>query len=84
MYIQEWHHGCRVTVSDWIGKDPNGETPIRIGVEYFKPGASISRPEWERVIYCPRSEETTIRMYLNSIVSNICSGRIPSRLSPAQ
>lgn len=40
MYINEWRHGCRVTVSDWIGKDEDGQTPIRIGVEYFKPGAS--------------------------------------------
>lgn len=85
MYIQEWQQGCRVTVSDWIGKDPDGETPIRIGVEYFKPGASISsRPVWERAIYCPRSEEITIRMYLNSIVFSIRAGLIPSKLSPAQ
>lgn len=85
MYIQEWRQGCRVTVSDWIGKDSDGKTPIRVGVEYFKPGASLSRlPEWERVIYCPRREEEKINNYLDSIVCAICSGAIPSTLSPAQ
>ena len=85
MYIQEWRQGCRVTVSDWIGKDSDGKTPIRIGVEYFKPGASLSRPpEWERVIYCPRREEEKINNYLDSIVCAICSGGISSTLFPAQ
>ena len=84
MYIQEWRQGCRITVSDWIGKDSDGKTPIRVGVEYFKPGAAICRPEWERVIYCPRKEENTIKNYLDSIVCAICSGAIPSALSLTQ
>ena len=82
MYIQEWHHGCRVTVQDWIGQDNNGDTPIRIGVESFSPGASLAQPpDWERAIYCPRSEEDTIRWHLNSIVAGIISGEIPSQNS---
>lgn len=84
MNIIKWCQGCRVTVSDWIGKDANGETPIRIGVEYFKPGARISCPEWEKVIYCPRSEEQTIINYLDSIVMNICTGAITAARTEAR
>ncbi len=80
MYMNEWHHGCRVSISDWIGKDVDGKTPIRIGIEYFRPGASLNRPEWERVIYCPRREEQKIRERIDSIVMGICSGSIPSVL----
>lgn len=71
MYICEWYYGCRVTVTDWIGKDEDGETPIRIGIESFSPGSSVSRPDWEKVLYCPRREEQTIKNYLDSIVYNI-------------
>lgn len=62
-----WHYGCRVTVSDWIGSDSHGKTPIRIGVEGFTPGSSILQPLWEQVIYCPRSEENKIRNNIDSI-----------------
>ena len=79
MYIETWEHGCKVTVSDWIGNDINGETPIRIGVEYIKPGETVSRPTWERVLYCPRSEEQTIKDRLNSIVLAIITGDVNSR-----
>ena len=80
MYKQEWIEGCRVTVSDWYKKDSEDQKPIRIGVEYFKPGASLSRPpEWERVIYCPRREEEKINNYLYSIVCAILSGDLPSQ-----
>lgn len=75
MYIETWMHGCKVTVSDWIGKDANGETPIRIGVEYIRPGGAISRPEWEKAIYVARRDEDTVRMYLDSIVNHIIEGR---------
>ena len=71
MYICEWHYGCRVTVTDWIGKDVDGETPIRIGIESFSPGSSVSKPDWEKVLYCPRREEQKIKNYLDSIVYNI-------------
>lgn len=71
MYICEWHYGCRVTVTDWIGKDEDGKTPIRIAIESFSPGSSVSRPDWEKVLYCPRSEEQKIKNYLDSIVYNI-------------
>ena len=75
MYIETWMHGCKVTVSDWIGKDVNGETPIRIGVEYITPGGAISRPEWEKAIYVARRDQDTVRMYLDSIVNHIIEGR---------
>ena len=71
MYICEWHHGCRVTVTDWIGKDEDGETLIRIGIESFSPGSSVNKPDWEKVLYCPRREEQKIKNYLDSIVYNI-------------
>lgn len=71
MYICEWHHGCRVTVTDWVGKDVDGETPIRIGIESFSPGSSASRPDWEKVLYCPRREEQKIKNYLDSIIYNV-------------
>ena len=71
MYICEWHYSCRVTVTDWIGKDEDGETPIRIGIESFSPGSSVSKPDWEKVLYCPRREEQKIRNYLDSIVYNV-------------
>lgn len=71
MYICEWHYGCRVTVTDWIGKDEDGETPIRIGIERFSPGSSVSRPDWEKVLCCPRREEQKIKNYLDSIVYNV-------------
>lgn len=74
MYICEWHYGCRVTVSDWIGKDEDGKTPIRIGIESFRPGASVYRPDWEKVLYCPRREEQKIRSHLDSIVSHVVCG----------
>lgn len=75
MYIETWMHGCKVTVSDWIGKDKNGETPIRIGVEYIRPGGAISRPAWEKAIYVARRDQDTVRMYLDSIVNHIIEGR---------
>ena len=71
MYICEWHYNCRVTVTDWIGKDEDGETPIRIGIESFSFGSSASKPNWEKVLYCPRREEQKIKNYLDSIVYNI-------------
>ena len=71
MYIGEWHHGCRVTVTDWIGKDEDCETLIRIGIESFSPGSSVNKPDWEKVLYCPRREEQKIKNYLDSIVYNI-------------
>lgn len=71
MYICEYHYGCRVTVTDWIGKDVDGETPIRIGIESFSPGSSVNKPDWEKVLYCPRREEQKIKNYLDSIVYNI-------------
>ena len=71
MRYETWLQGCRVTVSDWVGKDINGETPIRIGVEYIKPGGAVSRPEWERAVYCARCDEQKIKMYLDSIVHTI-------------
>lgn len=76
MYIEKWLHGCRVTVSEWIGKDADGKTPLRIGVEYFKPGAAITRPEWERAIYCPRRECQTIIDHLDSISAAILMGAL--------
>ena len=77
MYLQEWHHGCRVTVSDWIGKDNDGEKPIRIDIEYFKPGASLSGPPaWEKNIICPRREEAKIYSFLDSIAYNACINNI--------
>ena len=75
MRIETWMHGCKVTVSDWIGKDVNGETPIRIGVEYIRPGGAISRPEWEKAIYVARRDQDTVRMCLDSIVNHILEGR---------
>lgn len=71
MYICERHYGCRVTVTDWTGKDADGESPIRIDIESFSPGSSASRPDWEKVLYCPRREEQKIKNYLDSIVYNI-------------
>lgn len=71
MYICEWHYGCRITVTDWIGKDVDGETPIRIGIESFSPGSSVNKPDWEKVLYCARREEQKIKNYLDSIVYNI-------------
>lgn len=71
MYICEWHYNCRVTVTDWIKKDADGGTPIRIGIESFSPGSSASSPDWEKVLYCPRREEQKIKNYLDSIVYNI-------------
>lgn len=71
MYICEWHYGCRITVTDWIGKDVDGETPIRIGIESFSPGSSVNKPDWEKVLYCPRREEQKIKNHLDSIVYNI-------------
>ena len=71
MYICEWHYGCRITVTDWIGKDVDGETPIRIGIESFSPGSSVNKPDWEKVLYCLRREEQKIKNYLDSIVYNI-------------
>ena len=71
MYICEWHYGCRVTATDGIGKDEDGETPIRIGIESFSPGSSVSRPDLEKVLYCPRREEQKIKNYLDSIVYNV-------------
>ena len=71
MHICEWHYGCRVTVTDWIGKDEDGETPIRIGIESFSPGSSVNKPDWEKVLYCPRREEQNIKNYLDSIVYHI-------------
>lgn len=71
MYICEWHYGCRITVTDWIGKDVDGETPIRIGIESFSPGSSVNKPDWEKVLYCTRREEQKIKNYLDSIVYNI-------------
>ena len=71
MYICEWHYNCRVTVTDWIGKNEDGETPIRIGIESFSPGSSASKPNWEKVLYCPRREEQKTKNYLDSIVYNI-------------
>ena len=71
MYICEWHYGCRITVTDWVGKDEDGETPIRIGIESFSPGSSVNKPDWEKVLYCPRREEQKIKSYLDSIVYNI-------------
>lgn len=71
MYICEWHYNCRVTVTDWIGKDEDGETPIRIGIESFSSGSPASKPDWEKVLYCPRREEQKIKNYLDSIVYNI-------------
>lgn len=71
MYICEWHYGCRITVTDWIGKDVDGETPIRIGIESFSPGSSVNKPDWEKVLYYPRREEQKIKNYLDSIVYNI-------------
>ena len=71
MYICEWHYGCRITVTDWIGKDVDGEMPIRIGIESFSPGSSVNKPDWEKVLYCPRREEQKIKNYLDSIVYNI-------------
>lgn len=76
MRIEKWIRGCRVTVSDWIGKDKDGETPIRIGVEYIAPGHSVNDVEWERVIYCPRREEQKIFDYLDSIVNAMCNREI--------
>ena len=71
MYICEWHYGCRITVTDWIGKDVDGETPIRIGIESFSPGSSVNKKKREKVLYCPRREEQKIKNYLDSIVYNI-------------
>ena len=71
MYICEGHYGCQITVTDWIGKDADGETPIRISIESFSPGSSVSKPDWEKVLYCPRREEQKIKNYLDSIVYNI-------------
>lgn len=71
MYICKWYYGCRITVTDWIGKDVDGETPIRIGIESFSPGSSVNKPDWEKVLYCPRREEQKIKNYLDSIVYNI-------------
>lgn len=71
MYICEWHYGCRITVTDWIGKDVDGETPIRIDIESFSPGSPVNKPDWEKILYCPRREEQKIKNYLNSIVYNI-------------
>lgn len=79
MNINTWLYGCRVSVTDWVGKDADGKTPIRIGVEYFRPGSSISHPAWERVIYCARRDEQTVRDRLDSIVWGICSGAIPTK-----
>lgn len=71
MRYETWLQGCKVTVSDWVGKDINGETPIRIGVEYIEPGGRISCPKWERVVYCARCDEQTIKTHLDSIVCAI-------------
>lgn len=71
MYICEWLYGCRVIVTDWIGKDADGTPPIRIEITSFLPGSSIERPEWEKVLICPRQEEQKIRRYLDSIVYNV-------------
>ena len=71
MYMQKWVDGCRVTASDWIYKDSNGELSIQKSVEGFAPGGRISEPQWERVIYCPRSEETNIKIRLHSIAENM-------------
>lgn len=79
MRYEKFICGCRVTVSDWIGSDADGKTPIRVGVEYFKPGAALSRPAWERVIYCPRREESTIAARLDSIVNAIITGAVPCK-----
>ncbi len=76
MYQQKWIHGCRVTVSDWIGEDRDGQTPIRIGVEYFKPGSSLSSPIREDVLYCPRCEEPVIKNRLDSIVFALISRQL--------
>lgn len=35
MYICEYHHGCRVTITDWIGKDEDGKVPIHIEITSF-------------------------------------------------
>lgn len=71
MYICEYHHGCRVTVTDWIGKDEDGKVPIHIEITSFLPGSLAERPEWEKVLICPRREEQKIRRYLDSIVYNV-------------
>lgn len=71
MYICEWHYGCRVTISDWIGKDEGGENPIRIEIASFSPGSNANNPEWEKILICPRREEQKIRRYLDSIVYNV-------------
>lgn len=77
MYYQKWCHGCRVTVSDWIGKDESGKIPIRIDIEYFAPGTSTaSAPVWEKAIICPRSEEDIIYNRLDSIAYSACIGKI--------
>lgn len=49
---------------------------VRFGVaiESFSPGSSVSKPDWEKVLYCPRREEQKIRNYLDSIVHNILFG----------
>ena len=78
MEYQQWIDGCRVIVTDWITKDETGHPTIRVGVEHFTPGKSMTFPEWERVIYCPRREEQTIRDHLEAITRNIEFGAIPS------
>ena len=73
MNIVKWCHGCRATVSDWIGED----RPIRIDVECFAPGQSISAPPiWAKALIVPREQEQTVREYLDSIVYNCCIGLI--------
>lgn len=71
MYICEYHHGCQVIVTDWVGKDEDGKTPIHIEITSFSPGSSVERPEWEKILICPRREEQKIRRYLDSIVYNV-------------
>ena len=69
--IDTWVAGYKVRAFDWVdGKN------IYLHIEYYRPGASLSKqPAVEKSFLIPREEEAKVRNFLHSVVIGLMEPR---------